>query len=81
MFVVPRLDFDFIALRVALCLLSSGSLFAGSGGSFEGSYSGARILYSDPPSEVLLMLVPIDRPDIADAIVETDSFDGCLLML
>jgi hypothetical protein len=78
---VTRLDFDFIAFNVALCLFSSGSLFAGSGGNLEGSYSGARILYNDPPSEVLLILVPIDLPDIPDAMVEIESFDGCLLIL
>lgn len=48
------------------------------GGSFEGSYAGARIWYMVPVFDVPLMPVFVDP---RDAMVDIDSFDSFLLML
>lgn len=75
-------DLDLIAFMIVLpcCCCSSGAFFAGRGGSFVGSYAGARISKRCPPFEVpLLMPVtaePRDRDDTAEETVEIDSIDA-----
>jgi hypothetical protein len=64
-----------IAFRVAL--FSSGALLGGSGGSFDGSYAGARTWYMVPlPLLVPVLLEPRERVEMPEAIVEIDSVDS-----
>ena len=63
-----------MASRVAL--FCSSCFFGGKGGSFEGSYAGARTWYNVLPLLPFVLTEPSDNVETPEAIVDMDSEDS-----
>lgn len=68
--------FRFEAIADLVALFCSSCFFGGSGGSFEGSYAGARTWYNVLPLLPLVLTEPSDNVDTPEAIVDIDSEDS-----
>lgn len=63
-------------MAALVALFGSSCFFGGRGGSFEGSYAGARTWYNVPPLLPLVLTEPSEMVETPEAIVDMDSEDS-----
>lgn len=65
-----------LVIAALVALFGSSCFLGGRGGSFEGSYAGARTWYNVLPLLPFVLTEPSDSVDTPDATVEMDSDDS-----
>jgi hypothetical protein len=68
--------FRLLVMAALVALFGSSCFFGGRGGSFAGSYAGARTWYSVLPLLPFVLTEPSESVDTPDAIVDIDSDDS-----